>query len=97
MSYDVSIGDYSANYTYNVAEMFYAANNNGGIKAINGMPGRSALHVLFFMIEYMAENRTAMLELNPENGWGDYDGAMMFLFKTAMACAAHPEKTVEVY
>lgn len=50
MSYDVSIGDVSLNYTSNVAALFYdhipAADSKGGLHELHGKTGKQAAEVL---------------------------------------------------
>jgi hypothetical protein len=35
--------------------------------------------------------------MNPENRWGDYEGAMGYLRRLAEACAANPRCVIGVY
>lgn len=35
-------------------------------------------------------------EFNPENGWGDYDGLVDFVFDYSRACGRYPEATIEI-
>jgi hypothetical protein len=35
-------------------------------------------------------------KLNPENGWGSYEGLVNFVTEYLAACEAHPEATVRV-
>lgn len=51
MSYDVSIGDFSENYTSNVAALFYehipaTDEKKGGLHALDGLTGKQASQVL---------------------------------------------------
>ena len=36
-------------------------------------------------------------ELNPPNGWGDYDGALTFLQRLLQACREYPNAAVEIH
>lgn len=42
----------------------------------------------------MIEDREALLELQPENGWGTYNGLARFAFEYMMACLDNPEAEV---
>ena len=51
MSYDVSIGEFSANYTSNVAALFYdhipeQEGSKGGLHALHGKTGKLAVAIL---------------------------------------------------
>lgn len=35
-------------------------------------------------------------ELNPENGWGDYDGLVQFVIEYIEACEKHPDADIKV-
>ena len=39
-------------------------------------------------------NRTKYEKLNPENGWGDYEGALEFTCSLLAACVKYPEGVV---
>lgn len=101
MSYDVElemddksiVGDF--NYTYNVSEMFAKAIGS----SITIWDGKSAVDVshdcekiLIFFIKYPAMFRA----MNPENGWGDFEGARNFIIKIKDACDLNPGATVRV-
>jgi hypothetical protein len=91
MSYDMEIADEQFSYTWNVAPMWYAAMPEKGIQAHCGMTGRDALVPLRRIREYMEDNRDAMIAMNPDNGWGDYDGALQFVTDLINASARNPE------
>lgn len=90
MSYDMSIGDESFNYTYNVSAMWYAAMPAIGIRAHYGLSGKSAITPLRYIRGYMEDHREELIELDPENGWGDYDGAVEFVSSLIMASIRNP-------
>lgn len=65
MSYDISVGDWSGNYTYNVSALFYDHmpgeddTERGGLNTIHGMKGKKAgwgstVGALIFLAEIMA-------------------------------------------
>ena len=92
MSYDMQIGDLHFNYTYNVSEMWYAAMPDKGIRCIYGLTGRDAVRPLRQIREYMEDNRTEMLALEPENGWGSYEGALQFVNDLIMVSLKIPDE-----
>ena len=75
----MSIGDESFNYTYNVSDMWYAAIPETGIRTHYGMTGRDAIEPLVKIINYMLEHEVEMRKIEPDNGWGSYDGALDFV------------------
>ena len=81
MSYDMSIGEESFNYTYNVSYMWSAAIPETGIRSHYGMTGRDAIDPLGEIIGYMLDNEKELRKMEPDNGWGSYDGALDFVGK----------------
>ncbi|XAI96548.1 hypothetical protein [Microcystis phage Mae-JY35] len=109
MSYDVSIGDVSLNYTFNMARLFYDLIPNydvecrGGLFAIDGLTGKEATGVLSAAFEninhdYCALNGASGFreKYDAPNGWGSTDGAMIFLARILAGCALNPRKRVSV-
>jgi hypothetical protein len=100
MSYDVSV-DYPAiasvgfNYTYNCSPMFYYV-LEGGINGLAGLTAKDAQERLTVGIAKMEADPEKYRAMNPENGWGDYEGALEFLRGIKRACADHPDGTVSV-
>lgn len=79
------------NYTYNVSPMFYAANPGKGILVINGMTGERAVQPLLNIRTYMISHRSEMEAMNPENGWGNYSGAINLLDRLIEASRENPD------
>ena len=52
--------------------------------------------VLIWGIVYMIQNRTKLLEYNPENGWGSYSSFLDWLISYKSACEDHPGCKIEV-
>lgn len=85
MSYDfgmrVDLGngwkhlDYWKNYTYNVSPMFRKAFGEKGINFIDGKTGEECLIKLLSGLANMENNKKEYEAMNPDNGWGCYDGA----------------------
>ena len=94
MSYDVSIeyhyqAEEVGDMTSNVADMW---NNALGctLGSLNGWQCSEAEPVLRKGIREMEKRRDAYTALAPENGWGDYDGALDYLRRIAASCVRHP-------
>ncbi len=108
MSWDFDIGDIDANYTSNVAPMFYAAfadseklaaelGENKGIRGLSGLTGSDAQPLLDAAIEYFHEHKVELEAMNPANGWGSYDGALKLLGKLSRGCEQWPDDTLRVF
>jgi len=86
---------YDANITHNVSPMWRAA---GVFNALYGheewdredVTAAELIPVLENGLNEMTNHRARFEVMNPENGWGDYDGAVRFLFKLLCACREHP-------
>ena len=90
MSYDMKIADEDFNYTYNVAEMWYSCYPDKGIRKHYGLTGKQALPILRKLREYMEDNKTKLKKMEPDNGWGSYEGALVFVNKLIAASLRHP-------
>ena len=90
MSYDMSIGEEDFNFTYNVAKMWYAAIPDKGIRAFYGMTGKEAVKVQQHIFNYMVDNKEELMQYEPSNGWGSYDGALKFVAKLIVASLNNP-------
>jgi hypothetical protein len=95
MSYDMSIGDRSFNYTYNVSGMWYDCYPDEGIRKHYGLSGFDALPVLRKLRDHMEENKERLVEMNPSNGWGDFDGAYKFVCDLILASVDRPSEIWE--
>ena len=93
MSYDMNIGGEEFNYTYNVSGMWYAAIPETGIRTHYGETGRDAVPILRRIREFMEDNRDELLSMEPENGWGSYEGALQFVTDLINASIRNPECT----
>jgi len=85
MSYDMYIGDEEFNYTYNVAPMWYDCYPENGIREHYGLSGEEAVPVLRELREHMENNHERLLEMEPANGWGSFDGAHAFVNELILA------------
>ncbi len=76
----MDVGNFAANYTYNVSPMFRLAFDGGkGINVLHMETGAKCAEFLDKAIERMAADPDEYGKLNPENGWGSYDGALTLL------------------
>lgn len=112
MSYDVSIGSESFNYTYNVSRLFYdhipAERGDGGLRELDGLTGRRAAEVLASAFDRMQSTRHKLYvdgvpgepqfsaKYDAPNGWGSALGAILFLAQIMAACHANGRKKVSV-
>ena len=76
----------SINYTYNVSSMYYRAFDDGsittnvkGIRRLEKLSGGEAKPLLENAIKDMKEKPDIYKILNPENKWGNYEGALSIL------------------
>lgn len=95
MSYDMNIGGEDFNYTYNVAPMWYSAFPDDGIRKHYGKSGADAIPILRGLRLYMENNQEKLIKMNPDNGWGDYYGALEFVNKLIIASLRNPDEVWE--
>jgi hypothetical protein len=83
------------NYTYNVSPMYMKAMG----LTISGLHGKRTLEVVQIVSDgviQMSKNIKEYQELNPSNGWGNYEGAKQFLKEILIHCLDYPEGIVRV-
>ena len=109
MSWDVSLmidtGDKElvevvdlGNYTYNVSPMYYKAfERKGGFRSLDGMRVKKAIPILERAIQRMKDDPKQYKKMNPENGWGDYEGALEYLMDILDGCKKHPKTIIKIY
>lgn len=79
------------NYTFNVSPMYYQVFTlSEGLRGMDGMNGEQAYPIVHEAINQMIEREEELTLLNPDNGWGNFDGALHFLEKIRQACEDHP-------
>lgn len=64
---------------------------------INASTTDEILPALIDGICYMVHHRFKLMEFNPENGWGTYEGLMKFLLNYKQACEDNPGCTISAY
>lgn len=82
------------NMTNNVAPMWRAA--GAPVHDFHGELAHICLPVLRDAIAKMQADPDTFRAMNPENGWGSYEGCLAFLRELADDFEAHPRATVVV-
>jgi hypothetical protein len=106
MSYDLTIGDFCGNYTYNLAPLFFEIipGEVGGLRELHGMTGKQAGAVLSLAFERLDRMRfrngsteaDLIARFDAPNGWGTTFGATIFLAQVMAACLLNPRRKVRV-
>jgi len=112
MSYDVSIGDFDSNMTYNVGKLFYDhipnMGNGGGLRELNGKTGAECVDILQEAFVSLRNAQHALwkngvpgapefcAKYDPPNGWGSTIGAITWLGEILAACAKNRRKRFRV-
>lgn len=91
----VRVGAVDWNYTYNISPMTHRA-GLGSINDLNGLRADDAADRITKCIAAMEANPDVYRALNPENGWGDYDGFLAHLKSLRDGLQTAPEATVRV-
>ena len=98
MSLDINFGtDFEANYTHNVVPMWKYL---GCFEALYRSAGKTPKEILPTLSAALAKGLLEFPELeklDSENGWGDAEGAMKFLFKVCLAAAQYPDSEIGVW
>lgn len=104
MSYDVHIGDFSQNITFNLGKFFRAfINEEHGITILDQKTGCAAGSIVataisnFAIHQFFNTDEAITEEFSSPNGWGTWEDAIHFLTKLLDACLQNPRKTVRVY
>lgn len=82
------------NYTYNVSPMYSAAllgTGLGGISDIRGRRARDVYGALLRAYDVMAGDPARFEAMNPKNGWGSYEGALLVLRNLIQWAEAAPD------
>lgn len=87
------------NYTSNVRTILISALGEGGIHKLHGKLGYYVAQEMSQAISFMTdpERISVFKSLEPENGWGSYEGTVQFLREIMAACQRNPLGVVEVY
>lgn len=95
------------NYTSNVSAMWHKALWEGDVlhevagdayslKALHGKNAGDCIQLLERAIRRMEQDGATYVAMNPDNGWGTYEGALEYLKKMLYGCRQHPKCTIDV-
>lgn len=87
---------FSVNYTHNVSEMWDLAGIYDDLYNSDGKLAKDIVGNLIFGLKKMLDNPDKFKKLNPENGWGDYDGAVKVLNEIISACNEYPDAEISI-
>ncbi len=106
MSYDISLMINTGleevevvevgNYTYNVSPMYYDSMGMG-LNSFNDMKCTDAIPILKKGIESLQSNPAKYKEMNPNNGWGNYEGALEYIRNLHDKCVRNPLCKIDVH
>lgn len=85
---------YQDNYTSNVTPMWRKAGLD--LAAMDGWSAVAAAPVLATTVAVMTADPQTYKAMEPDNGWGDYPGALAFLLRLLAACREHPRTELRV-
>ena len=84
------------NYTSNVAGMWKKALGYS-LRELDNKKADSCIEDLRKAIANMEDNPKEYKEMNPPNGWGDYEGALNYLRKLLDACVKNPKCKIDIF
>lgn len=93
MSYDVSIGDQSFNYTYNLAGFF----RQFKVRPADWNEMRAdqlAFAIGTALRDISGHTGCALSQYDPDNGWGSWQQATTWLTEVMVACIENPGEEV---
>lgn len=86
-----------ADPTYNLGLMWREAfDGDQGIRGLNGLSAAEVMLRVKVAIERMLAAPEQYRKLQPDNGWGDYEGAVDVLQRLLTKCHRYPTATVMV-
>jgi len=88
-----SVDSTTFNLTYNLSPMLWGAGMPPWREFI-GMRAGDAGPIWQAVADELRDDPGRYRELNPPNGWGDYEGAVEVISALAAACERHPDATV---
>jgi len=83
------------NYTSNVSGMWAHA-LGCSLGTLDRMAATDAIPLLESAVAHMATHPEPYRAMEPDNGWGTYDGALGYLHKLLADCREHPKTTLRV-
>lgn len=83
---------YETDITYNLAKMYYKAiDEKLGLKKLKGLACKEVLPIINNAIKDMIDKKEEYKKMNPENGWGSYDGLLKVFKKIREVCEENPD------
>ena len=96
---------YDNNITHNLSKMASEVKLSNGLSLYDVLwrPDEHELELAEDIAELLDEGWNILIsepdrfrQLNPENGWGNYDGLCKFVYEYRNACWNEPDATIEV-
>jgi len=96
---------YDNNITHNLSKMASEVKLSNGLSLYDVLwrPDEHELELAEDIVELLDEGWNILVsepdrfrQLNPENGWGNYDGLCKFVYEYRNACWNEPNATIEV-
>jgi len=84
------------NYTSNVAGMWTKALGYS-LSKLENEKANDCIKDLRKAIADMEDKPNEYKEMNPSNGWGDYEGALSYLRKLLDACVKNPKCKIKIW
>ena len=84
------------NMTSNVAPMWRKAMPPDGLAGLDGRRCADVIGDLQVAVEVMEKYPDVYRELNPPNGWGDYESALEYLTRMRDMAQQHPACTIRI-
>ena len=93
------------NYTSNVSGMWTHAltrtpldelRGRQRLRDLKGVNCADAIPCLTRAVEHMTDHPEEYKSMEPDNGWGDYAGALAYLKALLDACRRHPKASIDV-
>lgn len=97
MSLDIGLsGMESHNYTHNVSNMWRLLGCYDALYMSHGKLAKTVLPAIESAVINGPKRIAELRKMNPPNGWGDADRALLWLYKVYCDFAEHPGKRITV-
>jgi len=82
----------SLNYTYNVSPMWYEIYpKQDHMVDVDGLTGKESLSLLECALQMLESSPSKFIAMNPENGWGSYEGFKKYITELILIAKEHPD------
>lgn len=95
MSYDVHVGDYHTNHTYNCANL--GSDFGLPVRSIDGRKGSVVARMIREWDQRLTYENVNVSMWDASNGWGTGQGFRDWMLRLADACEKFPQHKVFVY